>query len=118
MQGLCLYKMLVQGAILCIFAQRQNASLMLSITYFYREPRKTGVSIEGIFRLVKECLKDEADIKEFYCDARLSRLQNTIQAGRYSNQINHITGDVNFLALGLRGGKNILTIHDLGHYDT
>jgi len=91
---------------------------MLSITYFYREPRKTGVSIEGIFKLVKECLKDEADIKEFFCDARLSRLQNTIQAGRYSNQINHITGDVNFLALGLRGGKNILTIHDLGHYDT
>ncbi len=91
---------------------------MLSITYFYREPRKTGVSIEGIFKLVKECLKDEADIKEFYCEAGLSRLQNTRRAELAANDINHITGDVNFLALGLKGKKNILTVHDLGHYDT
>jgi glycosyltransferase involved in cell wall biosynthesis len=91
---------------------------MLSITYFYREPRKTGVSIEGIFKLVKESLKDKVEIKEFYCDAKLSRLQNTRRAGRSASDINHITGDVNFLALGLKGKKNILTIHDLGHYDT
>ncbi len=91
---------------------------MLSVTYFYREPRKTGVSIEGIFRLVRECLKNDVEIKEFYCDARLSRLQNTLQAGKYAGAINHITGDVNFLALGLKGKKNILTIHDLGHCDT
>jgi len=40
------------------------------------------------------------------------------RAEQFSNNINHITGDVNFLALGLKGKKNILTIHDLGHYDT
>ena len=91
---------------------------MLSITYFYREPRKTGVSIEGIFKLVKECLKDEADIREFYCDPGLSRLQNTRRAELFASDINHITGDVNFLAIGLKGKKNVLTIHDLGHYDT
>ena len=91
---------------------------MLSITYFYREPRKTGVSIEGIFRLVKECLAGEADIKEFSCDPGLSRLQNTRRAELFASDINHITGDVNFLAMGLKGKKNVLTIHDLGHYDT
>ena len=91
---------------------------MLSITYFYREPRKTGVSIEGIFKLVRECLKDKADITEFYCDKDLSRFKNTLAAGKHSGKINHITGDVNFLAIALRGKKNILTIHDLGHYET
>jgi glycosyltransferase involved in cell wall biosynthesis len=91
---------------------------MLSITYFYREPRKTGVSIEGIFKLVKECLKGEVGIKEFFCDPKRSRLQNTLAAGKAAGKINHITGDVNFLALGLRGKKNILTIHDMGHCDT
>jgi glycosyltransferase involved in cell wall biosynthesis len=91
---------------------------MLSITYYYREPRKTGVSIEGIFRLVKECLKKDANIKEFFCDAGKSRLQNTREAGKHTSDINHITGDVNFLALGLKGKKNILTIHDMGHCDT
>ena len=91
---------------------------MLSVTYFYREPRKTGVSIEGIFRLVKNCLISKVDIKEFYCDAQFSRFKNIIEAGKHASNINHITGDVNFLALGLRGSKVILTIHDLGHYDT
>jgi glycosyltransferase involved in cell wall biosynthesis len=91
---------------------------MLSITYFYREPRKTGVSIEGIFKLVKECLKGEVSINEVYCDAKLSRLKNTARAGKLAGEINHITGDVNFLALGMKGKKNVLTIHDLGHYDT
>ena len=91
---------------------------MISVTYFYREPRKTGVSIEGIFKLVKECLKGQVEISEFYCDAGLSRFKNTQNAGKFAGQINHITGDVNFLAFALRGKKNILTIHDLGHYDT
>lgn len=90
---------------------------MLSVTYFYREPRKTGLSIEGIFGLVKSCLQDEVAIKEFYCDTKLSRIQNTMRAGKFANTINHITGDVNFLAMGLRGKKNILTIHDFGFYE-
>jgi glycosyltransferase involved in cell wall biosynthesis len=91
---------------------------MLSVTYYYREPRRTGVSIEGIFRQVKADLINEVTIKEFYCDAHASRLQNTRNAGGYSGEVNHITGDVNFLALGLKGKKNILTIHDMGHYET
>lgn len=90
---------------------------MLSVAYFYREPRSTGLSIEGIFRLVRESLKGEADIQEFYCDARSSRLQNIRSAGKHARDVNHITGDVNFLALGLRGRKIILTVHDLGFYE-
>jgi len=90
---------------------------MLSVTYFYREPRKTGVSIEGIFRSVKACLNGKVDIKEFYCNPGLSRIRNTLRAAKFSGEINHITGDVNFLALGLKGKKNILTIHDFGFYE-
>lgn len=89
----------------------------LPVTYFYREPRDTGLSIEGIFRLVSDCLRDRVEIKEFYCDASLSRLHNIRNAGRSAGNINHITGDVNFLALGLRGRKNVLTIHDFGYYE-
>jgi glycosyltransferase involved in cell wall biosynthesis len=91
---------------------------MLSVTYFYREPRKTGLSIEGIFRLVKKDLEGKVAITEYYCDANLSRAQNTWLAGKRAGAINHITGDVNFLALAIKGRKNILTVHDLGHYDT
>ena len=90
---------------------------MLSVTYFYREPRQTGLSIEGIFNTMKKCLTGRVEIREFYCDGKLSRFKNTLEARKSSNKINHITGDVNFLALGLKG-KTILTIHDIGHYTT
>lgn len=90
---------------------------MLSVTHFYREPRKTGLSIEGIFSTVKNDLKGKVAVKDFYCDPNTSRVQNTLGAGKYTSEINHITGDVNFLALGLSGKKNILTIHDLGYYE-
>jgi glycosyltransferase involved in cell wall biosynthesis len=90
---------------------------MLSVTFFYREARKTGVSIEGIFKLVAGCLKDEVIITEHFCDAGLSRMQNTLSARKFASEINHITGDVNFLSIGLHGKKTILTIHDLGFYE-
>jgi hypothetical protein len=90
---------------------------MLSVTFFYREPRKTGMSMEGIFKLVKGCLQERIEIKEFFCDPALSRFQNTILAGKASGEINHITGDVNFLAIGFKGKKNVLTIHDFGFYE-
>jgi len=91
---------------------------MLSVTYFYRQPRKTGLSIEGIFRQVRECLRDRVDINEFYCTEGVSRGRSIMQAGKASGAINHITGDVNFLAIGMGGKKNILTIHDFGYYET
>ena len=90
---------------------------MISVTFFYREPRKTGLSIEGIFSAVSNSLRGKAEIKEFYCDPNLSRIKNTLEARKHSNQINHITGDVNFLAIGLYNKKNVLTIHDFGHYE-
>lgn len=89
----------------------------LSVTHYYREPRKTGVSIEGIFQSVKENLKDRVVIKDYFFDPSLSRWQNVRIAATGASNINHITGDVNFLALGLKGRKNILTIHDFGFYE-
>ena len=91
---------------------------MLTVTYLHREPRKTGFSMEGIFRMVKECLQQEISFREFQCNPHLSRYKNTLEARKFAGELNHITGDVNFLALGLMGKKNILTVHDMGHYDT
>jgi len=91
---------------------------MLQVTHYYREARATGWSIEGIFQSVKQCLTGRVAITDFYCDGSKSRFSNTMSAKSAASTINHITGDVNFLALGLIGRKTILTIHDLGHYGT
>jgi glycosyltransferase involved in cell wall biosynthesis len=89
-----------------------------SVTFFYREPRKTGYSIEGIFEMVTNSLKDKVEIRNFVCDATISRFANTMRAGKFASAVNHITGDVNFLSLGLLGKKTIITVHDLGHINT
>ena len=90
---------------------------MLTVTHFYREPRSTGVSMEGIFSTVKKDLEGRVAINDFFCSGSVSRFWNVMEARKHASDINHITGDVNFLALGLRGGKTILTIHDLGYYE-
>lgn len=90
---------------------------MLSLTLYYREPRKTGLSIEGIFQSVKESLSGRITIREHCCNGSYSRIKNIREAPRYASDINHITGDVNFLAIGLRRKKTILTIHDFGFYE-
>lgn len=94
-----------------------KSSLSISVTHYYREPRSTGVSIEGIFNSVKENLKGRVAIKDYFFDPSLSRWQNIRKAATGASDINHITGDINFLAIGLKGRKNILTIHDFGYYE-
>lgn len=90
---------------------------MITVTYINREYRKTNYSMEGIFDSVKEVLKNKMEIRNFYADSKVSRLQNIMNVRKEAGEINHITGDINFLAMGLSGKKNILTIHDFGYYE-
>lgn len=90
---------------------------MLQVTYINRASRENYFSIEGIFDMVKNELKDKVRIANYSYNPSLSRLQNIKKVGGNSGEINHITGDINFLAIGLKGKKNILTIHDFGHYE-
>ena len=91
---------------------------MFKVTYINREPRKTGFSIEGIFSLIKDCLKGRVEIGNYDMDPRKSWLRNVFAVRKHAGDINHVTGDVNFLLLWLWGKKNLLTVHDMGHYDT
>ena len=90
---------------------------MITVTYINREFRKTNYSIEGIFDTVKKVLNNKITIRNLYADGSTSRLQNILRIRKEAGELNHITGDVNFLAIGLGGKKNVLTIHDLGYYE-
>jgi len=89
----------------------------MKVRYYFREYRKGGLSIEGIFHLMKQCLTGKVEIEEYHLDPKLSKLKNIRVAAHGSEGINHITGDVYYLAIGFKGNRNILTIHDLGHYE-
>ncbi|MCL5808762.1 MAG: glycosyltransferase family 4 protein [Deltaproteobacteria bacterium] len=56
------------------------------------------------------------DITEYVYPANSNKIRGILDVKKIDADIFHITGDVNFLAYGVK--KNlIITIHDLGHYE-
>lgn len=95
-----------------------SVNTRLTVTHFYREPSNTGFSVEGVFKTVKNDLADRIPIRDFFCSPGTSHLKTIRSATKHASAINHLTGDTNFLALGLKGQKNILTIHDFGRLES
>lgn len=88
---------------------------MLRLTYFNRDKRAGNFSIEEIFSTIKRNLPKDILVSSYEHDATDSRVRSVLKARQYQGDVNHITGDVNYLAIGLDKNKTILTIHDLGH---
>lgn len=91
------------------------------VTLFFRKPRETGnFSIETSFDSVLRNFPPESEIvlERFslsdYSNGILPRLRGMLEARRHRGDINHITGDVHYLALGLPGRSTVLTVHDCG----
>jgi glycosyltransferase involved in cell wall biosynthesis len=87
------------------------------ITFYFRDPREGNYSIEQIFNTLAEQLKSNCEIRYFYVESSSNKLKNIIKARKLQGDINHITGDVNWLAYGLDPKKTIITVHDLGHFE-
>lgn len=89
----------------------------MRITYYLRDPREGNYSIEKIFHTLGDQLKDTFEISFFYVDSNQSIFKNLLSARKAQGDINHITGDVNWLIFGLDRRKTIITVHDLGHFE-
>ena len=96
----------------------------MKVVYLHRKPRQFGnFSIECYFEDIRSYLpiisnEIEPIVYEspFFSDGILPRIKNILdakkQTQRLKSDINHITGDVHFLTMGLNPRKTILTIHD------
>lgn len=88
------------------------------VRYIYRTPNY-GYSIERVFEDIRAALPKEWNQSQFCCPARKLSLpglwRNLRAVRRQPAQINHITGDVYYLATALPKKTLILTIHDSGH---
>ncbi len=99
---------------------RVNYSLFMNsftVVYFYPRPRKVlNFSLEFLFNKIQDSLpqyiKTKTAISTFHSRGVWRRLYNIIEASFRQSDINHIIGDVHFLALLLKKRKTILTIHD------
>lgn len=89
---------------------------MLEINHFNREPRPANYTFEQLFGAIRKELEQFVKVDNQDLPAGLNKLQAVFWAKQRAGKINHITGDVNFLAYGLPKNGLIITIHDLGHY--
>src|SRR6478735_8553836 len=89
----------------------------MKVSFLYREARPGGFSIEEVFRNVRSNLPNSIQQKEWYVDGSHSRLSNLLKVKSLQSDLYHITGDCNYLALGLPSSRTILTVHDVGHYE-
>jgi hypothetical protein len=94
----------------------------MKITYFYRNPQ-VGFSIGKVFHTVTDEVKKSCEIKEVFMRSAYSMLQDVVRNSYYTylhrnkHGINHITGHIHDVILGLIGCKVVLTIHDLVFLD-
>ena len=89
----------------------------MRVTFFQRRPQKANFSIERLFADVRRVFPESIDAKvvvsSFPSRGLWGRVYNVIEAVFRQGDVNHITGDVHFLALLLHRKRTLLTIHDL-----
>ena len=90
----------------------------MKVTEFFRRRRACNDSIEKLFQQIAYSLPGHMTAEKielsFFSSGVINRLRLILEARRKQGAINHITGDVNFIALGLPKQRTILTVHDLG----
>jgi glycosyltransferase involved in cell wall biosynthesis len=88
----------------------------LRVVHFQRKAMPGNVSIERLFADIRNAFPGQVEcfphVCPFFSKGILPRIGNILDAARNQAQINHITGDVHYLALLLDKRRTLLTIHD------
>lgn len=88
----------------------------MKVTFYQRKQPENMFSIENLFTAIRSAMP--AGVKCIVVQSRFSsrgflkRLYNIFEACFRQGDINHITGDVHYLAYFLKKDKTVLTIHD------
>jgi glycosyltransferase involved in cell wall biosynthesis len=84
---------------------------------FMRKPRRGDHSVERVFDSVRQHLPPDISCQTHVCSRESlglwSRLWITVEAAFRQADVNHVTGDVHFLATLMRRRRTVLTVHDL-----
>lgn len=86
----------------------------MNISLFFRKKRINANSIEEVFGIIRQNLRNVTTYEMPYTGGSpIVVLRNISYASRLRSSVNHITGDVHYIALGL-GRHTVLTVHDVG----
>lgn len=88
-----------------------------AVIHFQRNPFLDQFSIELLFASIRDTMRTigarvQSKTVPYQSKGLWPRLANIIWASRNQGRVNHITGDIHYLALGLRREHTVLTIHD------
>lgn len=90
--------------------------MTIRVAHLQRRPMDGYHSIEGLFATLRRHMPDDIDafaIESPYASRGLvGRLRNVCYSGANQADVNHITGDVHYLAYGLDPSRLVLTVHD------
>jgi glycosyltransferase involved in cell wall biosynthesis len=90
---------------------------LIKTIFFFRNPHLGNHSIEELFgNIMKNLPADVIPIKEFMpfvSKGLFNRIHNVYYTALHQGVVNHITGDVHYIALMMRRSSAILTIHDV-----
>jgi glycosyltransferase involved in cell wall biosynthesis len=89
---------------------------MVSVVQFQRRAGKTSFSVERLFGDVRAAMPDDIQvsvrINRFMSGGIVPRLRDAIDAWRHRGQVNHVLGDVHYLAWFLPRRRTVLTVLD------
>jgi glycosyltransferase involved in cell wall biosynthesis len=87
----------------------------VEVVHITRKPREGQFSIERVFDVVRRQLAAKVRCRVVHCPfsgGLFGRIRNALHARAQGGEINHITGDVHYVALALAPASTVLTIHD------
>ncbi len=94
---------------------RANSSA-IKVVYFQRRPSPGKFSLEGYFKQVRGQLASKIEAVEwtlpFFSRGLFRRLLNLLSVLGNQGDVNHITGDVHYVALFMNRNRTLLTIPD------
>jgi glycosyltransferase involved in cell wall biosynthesis len=84
------------------------------VSYFFRMPRKNAYSIEHIFEGLCTHFKNTGavGVRKIQVSTIRNLLTNVFQARAARSEVNHVTGDIYYVSIGLNRHNTVLTIHD------
>lgn len=93
----------------------------MNINFYYRN-KKAGFSIATVFDTIIEEIEKNNQVLRTFLPSPNASIPSILKNGWFArnkekaNYINHITGDVHYLLWFLKGGKTIVTVHDIMYY--
>ncbi len=86
----------------------------MEVSYFFRKRRLYAFSIESLFDNVyaQVGMQSGYQLKKVEVPSILNIFANIFKSSVNQGKINHITGDIHYISLGMKKSNTVLTIHD------